>query len=208
MTRSFSVMVGTTPTALVAPDWVNQTGLPFATQTASFSVTAAMLGLMVPYNSATAGTVTIPAGLSPDIGASFLLGQAGAGAITVVGSGVTLVGLTVTYGPNHVLRAVQTSLNVWTISTYSWALSQFLGNPNGQPLLVSYGQITFSNSSAAPMLIDTNPNLAWGGVGTTIPAAGAVTKTYGNGPAELWYGVVQTTPAALDIWTGPPPSGS
>jgi hypothetical protein len=203
VTKSFSVTVGTTPTPLVAPDWVNPLALPFATQTASFSVTAAMLGLTVPYNSASVGTVTIPAAVTPIVGASVLLGQAGAGTIVVVGgSGVTLVGQTVTYGPNHVLRAVQTAPNVWTISTYSWNLTQFLGNPNGQPLLVSYGQITFTSAGAT--LIDTNPAVAWGGSGTALAAAVPFTKYYGNGPAEIWYGVCQTGTEVVEVVTGPP----
>lgn len=205
MTKSFTVTVGTTPTPLVAPDWVNGLALPFATQTASFSVTAAMLGLTVPYSATGVGTVTIPQNLTSVIGTSFLVGQAGAGTIVVAaGTGVTIVGQTVTYGLNHVLRAVQTALNVWTISTHSWNLTQFLGNPNGQPLLVSYGQIVFTNSSATPMLIATNAALAWGGSGTPLAAGGSFTKYYGHGQAEIWYGVVQTTPAALGVTTGPP----
>jgi hypothetical protein len=202
VTKSFSVTVGTTPTPLVAPDWVNGLALPFATQTASFSVTAAMLGLTVPYNATGVGTVTIPAGLTPVIGASLLIGQAGAGTIVVVGSGVTIVGQTVTYGQNHVLRAVQTAVNVWTVSTYSWALTKFLGNPNGQPFLVSYGQITFTAAGAT--LIDTNPLVAWGGNGTALAAAVPFTKYYGNAPAEVWYGVCQTGTEVVDVVTGPP----
>lgn len=207
MTKSFSVMVGTTPTPLVAPDWLNGLALPFATQTAGFTVTAPMLGIMTPYSAAAGGVVTIPQNLTPVIGASLLLGQAGVGVITVIaGSGVTVTGQTVTYAPNQVLRAEQKALNVWAVSTYSWNLPQFLGNPNGQPLHVSYGQITFNNASAAPMLIDTNPLVAWGGNGTPIPAAGSFTKYYGNGESEVWYGVVQTAPALLGIVAGPPSS--
>jgi hypothetical protein len=210
MTRSFSVMVGTTPTLLAAPDWVNGLALPFAIQTASFTVTTAMLGLTVPYSAAGVGTVTIPLGLTPVIGAEVKLGQLGAGTISVVGSGGAVVkGQPVSYAPNQVLRAVQGPLDTWTVNTHSWDLPQFMyGNPNGQPLLVSYGRITFSNPSAASMLIDTNPAVAWAGIGTVIPAATSVTKEYGNGPSELWYGVVQTTPAAINIWTGPAPSTS
>jgi hypothetical protein len=203
VTKSFSVTVGTTPTPLVAPDWFNGLALPFATQTASFSVTAAMLGLTVPYSAAGVGTVTIPSGLTPTLGASILIGQAGAGTIVVAaGSGVTIRGQTVTYGPNHVLRAVQTALNVWTITTYSWNLNQFLGNPNGQPLLVSYGQITFT--AAGAVLVDTNPLIAWGGAGTALAAAVPFTKYYGHGPAEVWYGVCQTGTSVVEVVTGPP----
>jgi hypothetical protein len=202
-------MVGTTPTLLAPPDWENPLALPFATQTTSFTVTAAMvspLTSLIPYNSATPGTVTIPSGIAT-IGTILLFGQVGLGPLTVVaGSGVTVTGSPLTYGPNHVLQAVQTSLNNWVVSVYSWNLPQFLGNPNAQPLLAAYGRITFTNPSAAPMLIDTNPNLVWGGIGTAIPATSAITKDYGNGPAELWYGVVQTTPAAINVWTGPPTS--
>jgi hypothetical protein len=209
VTKSFTVTVGTTPTPLVAPDWVNPLALPFATQTASFSVTAAMLGLMVQYNATSVGTVTIPQNLTAVIGASVLFGQAGAGTMTVAGGGgVTIVGQTVTYGVNHVLRAVQTSLNVWTVSTYSWALPKLLGNPNGQPLLVAYGQITFNNQSAAGVLVDPNPNIVSGGAGTLLGAQGAqgasFTKYYGNAPAELWYGIVATGTAPIGVVTGPP----
>jgi hypothetical protein len=203
VTKSFTVTVGTTPTPLVAPDWLNGLALPFATQTASFSVTAAMLGLMVPYNATAVGTVTIPQNLTPVIGASVLIGQAGTGTIVVAGaSGVTIVGQTVTYGTNHVLRAVQTALNVWTVSTYSWNLPQFLGNPNGQPLLVAYGQITFN--AAGAVLVDPNPLVAWGGNGTLLAAEVPFTKYYGNAPAEVWYGVCQTGTALVGVVTGPP----
>lgn len=204
MTKSFTVVVGTTPTPLVAPDWVNPLALPFATQTASFSLTTAMLGLTVQYNSAAVGVVTIPLNLTPIIGASVLLGQAGAGTFSVVGAGgVTVTGpCTLTYGQNHVLRAVQTAPNVWTVSTYSWNLTQFLGNPNAQPFLVSYGMITFN--AAGAVLIDTNPLIAWGGNGTALAAAVPFTKYYGNAPAEVWWGVCQTGTAAVGVVTGPP----
>lgn len=199
MTKSFTVTVGTTPTPLVAPDWVNPLALPFATQTASFSLTAAMLGLTVPYNSAAAGTVTIPTGLTPVIGASVLLGQMGDGALTVAG-GATITGpCTQTYGPNHVLRAVQTALNVWQVSTYSWDLTKFLGNPNAQPLLVSYGQITFTGNG---VLIDTNPNLVVGGNGVSLVTGQPFTKNYGNGPGEIWYGIAAAA-SPVQVMTGP-----
>jgi hypothetical protein len=206
VTKSFSVMVGTSATPLVAPDWVNITALAATAETGSFSVTAAMLGVMVPYNSASAGTATIPENLTPVIGASVLLGQVGAGAVTATaGSGVTIAGTSPsTRGPNHVIQAVQTAINVWTVSTYSWNLPQYLGNPNDQPLLVAYGEITFTNGSTSPMLVDTSPEVAWGGTGTPIAAGESFTQYYGNGPAELWYGVVETTPAVLGVRTGAP----
>lgn len=203
MTKSFTVTVGTTPTPLVAPDWVNPLALPFTTQTASFSLTAAMLGLTVQYNAAAVGTVTIPLNLSPVIGTSVLLGQAGAGTMVVAGgTGVTIVGQTVSYGQNQVLKAVQTALNVWTVTPYSWALWKFLGNPNAQPFLVSYGMITFN--AAGAVLIDTNPLVVWGGNGTSLAAAVPFTKYYGNAPAEVWYGVAQTGTALVGVNTGPP----
>jgi hypothetical protein len=168
---------------------------------------------LVPYNSASAGTATIPQNLTTDIGADILFGQVGVGPLTVVaGSGVTVTGpCTLTYGPNHVLIAVQTALNVWTVSTYSWNLSQFLGNPNAQPLLVSYGQITFTNQSAAVVTVDTNPAVVAGGSGVPLSAAGTAgasyTKYYGNGPADVWYGVVGTATAAISVVTGAPTAG-
>jgi hypothetical protein len=205
VTQSFSVMVGTTATPLVAQNWVNRVALPFATQAAAFSVTEAMLGLTVPYSAAAGGVVTIPQGLTPVIGVSLLFGQAGPGAVTVVGgSGVTVTGQLSTLGPNHVLQAVQTSQDNWSVLTYSWKLSQFMGNPNGQPLLVAYGEITFTNESAVPMLVDPDPEVAWGGDGTLISAGEVFSHHYGNGPADLWYGVVQATPAVLTVTTGPP----
>lgn len=210
MSRSFVISVQTTPTLLVPPDWVNPIALPYTTQTASFSLTAAMLGLTVQYNSASAGTVTIPDNLTTKIGASVLLGQAGTGALTVAGaSGVTITGpCPLTYGQNHVIQAVQTALNVWTVSTYSWMLWKFLGNPNGQPLLVAYESITFTNDSGASILIDTNPNIAWGGEGIELTSTAQspgpdYVRNYRNGPAELWYGITQSAASALSVLTGP-----
>ena len=206
MSRSFQVTLGTSATPILAPSWINPMALPIVTQTASFTATVAMVGptvFAVPYSSASPGVVTIPQNLHSDIGADLVFGQLGFGPISVVaGSGVTVVGQLSTLGLNHVIQGIQTGLNVWTFTTLSWNLLQYLGNPNGQPFLVSYGQITFTNPSAAAMLIDINPNIIWGGSGTSLPAAGTFTKYYGNGPAEIWYGVVQTTPAAISVNTG------
>lgn len=204
----------------MAPDWVNDLALPATTQTASFTVTMAMVGptvLTVPYSSAAAGTATIPGGLTTVLGADILFGQVGAGALTIAGSGgATVVGQLVTLGPNHVLKAVQTALNVWTVRTHSWNLPQFLGNPNSQPFLVSYGRINFFNGSGASVLIDTNPNLVFGGNGILLVASGTgstvnintFSKDYGNAPSELWYGIVATTTSNLTVTTGPSISSS
>jgi hypothetical protein len=171
---------------------------------------------LIPYNSAAPGTATIPSGIAT-IGTILLFGQVGAGYLTVVGgSGVTVTGSPLTYGPNQVLQAVQTSLNNWVVSPYSWNLPAFMGNPNGQPMLVSYGHIRFFNGSGASVLIDTNPNLVFGGNGILLVASGTgqgvdvniFEKNYGNGPAELWYGIVASTPSNLTVITGPAWSAS
>jgi hypothetical protein len=175
-----------------------------------------MVGL-VPYNSASPGTATIPQNLTADIGANLLFGQVGAGNLTVApGTGVTVIGQPTTLGPNHVLMMTQTALNVWTGMTYSWNLPQFLGNPNGQPLLVSYGHIRFFNGAGASVLIDTNPNIVFGGNGILLVASGTgqgvdvniFEKNYGNGPAEVWYGIVASTPSNITVITGPAWSAS
>jgi hypothetical protein len=203
MTRSFTVSVGTTPTPLVAPDWSNNPAVAVAsTVTAGSTLTLANLGTVIAYNSASAGTFTIDSGLTPDIGVSVWIGQLGAGAVTIAaGSGVTLVGTPVTYGPNHLLQVTQTALNTWTITTYSWNLPQFLNKPAGLPLLVAYGRISFINNSSSAISIDTNPNVTVGS-GTLVPANTTVNKDYGNGPADLWYGIAAAA-TPLSVWTGP-----
>jgi hypothetical protein len=215
VTRSFTIAVGATPTLLAPPDWENPLALPFANQTTSFTVTAAMvspLTSLIPYNSASPGTVTIPSGIAT-IGTVLLFGQVGAGFLTVVaGGGVTVAGPALTYGPNYVLQVVQTSLNNWVASIYSWNLPQFRGNPNAQPMLAAYGQITIANQTGAAVLIDTNPALVFGGNGVLLPVQGQTgstfTKNYGNGPAELWYGIVASTVSSVQVTTGPSISAS
>jgi hypothetical protein len=206
VTTSFSVTVGITATPLVSPNWVNGLALAAPPETANFIVTTEMLAVMVPYNGAAAATASIQQGLTTDIGAFFLVGQVGANPVTVVpwDSTVTVTGQTETLGPNHVLCATQLSQDVWDVETYSWVLSQCYGNPNAQPLIVAYGLILFTNGSAVDMLVDTEPTVAWGGDGTLIPAGQSFSQYYGSGPAELWYGVVETTPSVLSVMTGPP----
>jgi hypothetical protein len=206
VTQSFSVTVGITATPLVSPYWTSGLALAAPTETANFIVTTEMLGVTVPYNGAASGNASIQAGLSTDIGIFFLIGQMGAHPVTVApwSGAVVVTGQVTTLGPNHVLCAVQTAQDVWFVSTYSWNLPQYMGNPNGQPLLVAYGQITFTNGSAVPMLIDTEPTVAWGGEGTSILAGQSFSQYYGHGPAELWYGVVETTPSVMGVLTGPP----
>ena len=203
MTRSFEVTVGTSATPLVAPDWVDAIALPATGQTAGFTVTAAMLGKVVPYKSATAGAATIDTGLTPDIGAELLFGQAGAGELALTaGGGVTLTGLPSTLGLGHVIVGTQSAPNVWNFADYSWNLMA-IGNPNAQPLLVAYGKITITNLDPTnSVLVDTSPNVAWGGVGIPLGPGGSHTEYYGNAPAELWYASVETGTLLLGVKTG------
>jgi hypothetical protein len=204
MTRSFTISVGTTPTLLVAPSWYNNPAVaPTSTVTAGSTITAAMLGTLVVYNSASTGTFSIPNGLTTDIGVCIWFGQMGAGVVNFgTATGVTIVGVPTTYGPNEVLQLQQTALNVWTASVYSWNLPQFLNRPPGGGLpKVAYSRISFINDSASPITVDTNPNVAVG-VGTVVAANTIVNKDYGNGPAELWYGVAAAA-TPLSVWTGP-----
>lgn len=211
MTRSFEVTVGTSATPVVAPDWMNMIGLPATAKTAGFTVTAAMVGVMVtPYKSASPGAATINTGLTPDIGAMLMFGQAGAGALTLTaGGGVTLTGVDQkgTLGLNHVIVGTQTAPNVWDFETYSWNLLA-IGNPNSQPLLVAYGKIILTNLDATnPVTIDTSPNVTYNGTGLVLVGGASHTEWYGNGPAELWYAAAQTTPVQLGVKTGAAVSG-
>jgi len=196
--------------AIMSPAWENHTALPFATQTASFDLTVPMCGLVVPYSSASAGTVTISAGLTPVVGAVVFLGQASTGALTVVGtSGVTVGGVLTTPGLNSVLRAIQTAKDVWEVSMYSWSFPTMSGNANGQGSFVSYQSITLTNTGSVAVQLSTDPNMVWGGAEGSLlnasssgVAGGSMTVYYGNSQAKLWYGCCATGTFSLSVTTG------
>ena len=207
---TFPFVGGPGTTAIMSPAWDNHTALPFTTQTSSFNLTVPMCGLLVPYTSASAGTVTITQGLTPVIGAQVLLGQASTGALTVAGaSGVTVKGALVTPGLDSVLRAVQTAKDVWDVVVYSWQLPSLQGNHNGQTFIPAYQSITLLNTGTTSVLVSTDPNMVWGSADGVLLAAPTSSSSgqsasadYHNAPALLWYACCQTGTFSLAVTTG------
>lgn len=203
---SFSVVVGTSPTPLVSPAWVNLTEA-YTVQTSGFSVSTAMLGILIPYNSASPGNVTIPSTLPGTPNATFFVGQFGAGAATVVaGGGVTLTGEVVTPGQYSVLQVVQTSAATWVSSLSSLDMTQFSGNPNGSPLLVAYEQITVTNIGTPSVTVDINSNVAAGvSPGVTLSTGQSEVWTFKNAPSQLLYAVAASATSAVSVVPGAAP---
>lgn len=87
------------------------------TYNASWDVGVSDLGGEALYNSSSAGTATIPMGLTTIIGESFAVRQVGTGSVSIAaGSGVTVNGVTVAAGQYQVLFARQTAADTWIIT--------------------------------------------------------------------------------------------
>jgi hypothetical protein len=83
----------------------------------SYTVSTSDLGIEDEYNSSSAGTATIPLGLTSTVGAVLAFRQMGSGVLTVAGaSGVTVEGTTASTGQYQTLMARQVATNVWAVT--------------------------------------------------------------------------------------------
>lgn len=116
--KPFEVVQGT-GARLVAR--LRASGIPVTEKTASFTLAANEVESLLEYNSASAGTMTIPpdSGAVIAVGASVAVAQAGSGQLTVApGSGVTVHsegGRLKTAGQHAMASAIKVAANTWRL---------------------------------------------------------------------------------------------
>lgn len=105
-----------------------------------WTVATTDLGGEALYSSTSAGTATIPSGLTSTVGATLAFRQLGTGALTVAAAGgVTVEGTLTTAGQYQTLFARQVAANVWAVTGSS--LAPFPGAPSLMPGLMPTGAL-------------------------------------------------------------------
>lgn len=125
---------------------------------AGWTVGVTDLGGEALYSSSSAGTATIPSGLTSTVGATVAFRQLSTGALTIAGAGgVTVEGLLTTTGQYQTLLARQVSANVWAITGSQAASGGGIGSgvPSLMPALMPSGALTENYPRLLGMGIDT-----------------------------------------------------
>lgn len=162
------------------------------TYNAGWTVAASDLGGEALYNSASAGTATIPQNLTATVGASLAFRQAGAGILTVAaGSGVTVEGPAVTTAQYQALYARQVSANVWAVTASTDTLAGAAGlwgylGWTADPLLHS-NAIRPQGGSLVLVRFRAAATGTIGHIGYSLIAAGS-----GLTSSENWLGIYDT----------------
>jgi hypothetical protein len=156
---------------------------------AGWTVGASDLGGEADYNSSSAGSATIPSGLTATVGATFAARQMGTGALTIAaGASVTVEGAAVTTGQYQTLLARQVATDTWAVTasvtgTAPLASPSLTGNPTAPTQVLSDSSTKLATTAfTASLGLAGNAN-QFGYLGWTLDpilAAGALRPQSGQ----------------------------
>lgn len=181
------------------------------TYNAGWTVGTSDLGGEALYTGSSAGTATIPSGLTSTVGATFAARQDGTGALTIAaGSGVTVYGAPVTTGRYQTLFARQVAANTWAV-TASYGSSSPLALPSAASLMPAWmpsGAISEnlprlmatggdSNQTTGIPFISPGPTLIAGQSHGHVNLY--VSSTAGSGQTHAWVALLNLANQVLGV---------
>jgi len=155
------------------------------TYTASWTFTTADLGAESDYNVATtAGTGTIPLGLTPTIGATLTGRQLGTGPLTIAGAtGVTING---TSAGKFTLSGIYQTFLARQVATDVWAVT-------GSGVSSGGGGGSFSLKGLVPPALSNNTDYTLDGTWNGTISSGSIGFSNGNGNPTRFFSLSGTT---------------